>query len=232
MTASDQTFWDRDRFYVDPTKPIAMRQPSQEELDILTSQHPFLELACFKLDLSDVAVEDSLERGHHGVPAIIEDDNGWVIQYWPSGGDDGVPAIISVSCSKRWPHFVSDLTASESVEGLRTELSQDGTTKRQAFAAVFYAISTAMSNGWKEIHITDGYELPFFAWCLAEITGVSITGYNPTVRDHDRRDRIQSLFEDSGEPLAPSSTMSLSRGNRALEEDTHKQQVDPAPEED
>lgn len=74
-----------------------------------------------------------------------------------------------------------------------------GTIWRQAYDTVADMLALASRLGWDGVHVVDGHPLmKFAAWMHALDNGLMCTGFEPSERDQERRERIRrSEIEDA-----------------------------------
>ena len=74
-----------------------------------------------------------------------------------------------------------------------------GTIWKQAFDTVADMLALAHQLGWNGVHVVDGHPLmKWAAWMHALDNGLGLTGFEPTERDQERRERVKrSEVEDA-----------------------------------
>ncbi len=191
-----KNFWDQADMQGALTRPV-----SQEDIDMLRAQWPFLELISWRdavpTDEGDAPTLESLAipEGNQASPCLLHaEGSGWPIQYWVGNAD--------------YATTMSSSTGQHVFGGKDDAAQGQGTTSAQAFATAVAMIKLAKTQSWPGVQILSGSEnMAWAAWAACEAMNLPCMGYTPNPEAYARAERVQHLIDAQSMSAAPAKAM-------------------------
>lgn len=152
---------------------------------LLETKQSFLQIVAVIDDSIDPAtlseIDQKLDDGYYGYPALLELDSGWIAHYWPASSE--YPAAMCISAAA---NVVAPLAS-----------NGHGTLVAQAFDAAAQLVLLALSHKWSAIQIVGGSRLmQWAAWAVAEYHNLPCYGYEADASGRAKAERIQEIIAD------------------------------------
>lgn len=204
---SQKHFWD-----MADTQGALSRPVSQEDVAMLRSQWPFLELISWRQassedDGQDAAIELlTPPEGDQGAPCILHAKaSGWPIQYWLGNAD-----------------YASTMSSAGSGQlyGGQDGQGGTGTVAAQAFHTAKEMVQLAQAQQWPGVQILSGSEnMQWAAWAACEALGMPCVGFTPGPEAHARAERAKHLLGGQhAAQQAPSQSMGQGQGGASSDD--------------
>lgn len=178
---------------IDWTGPIR-----NEDILYLVNRYPFLQLIS-----QEPSFSDELQ------PKLIQANSGWIIHDYGDAMSSSPGELLYGDYSAAIKTLAKEEEEEEGGEGGgAADLSAGkGTILNQAYLTASQMMAIAIEKGWPGVEIVDGTELmKWAAWMTAEDNNFSLTGYEPSAADRERRLRIRKL---RGEIITPTAAPRL-----------------------
>lgn len=163
-----------------------------EDILYLINRYPFLQIIStepsFKVDIE---------------PKFIKANSGWLIHDYGDAMSSSPGELLYGNYSIPLKTLQKKAEEDEGGESGAGEFGK-GTILNQAFLTAQEMIAIAIEKGWPGIDLVDGTELmKWAAWMAAEDKNLTLSGFEPTQEDKEKRARIRKYLAEVTPTSAP-----------------------------
>lgn len=165
----------------------------REDVLYLLNRYPFLQIIS-----TEPAFDTEME------PKFVQANSGWTIHDYGDAMSASPGELLYSDYSQQLKTLEKkeDEDEGEGGKGGRGVIGK-GTIINQAFMTAQQMIAIAIEKGWPGVELVDGTELmKWAAWMAAEDNNLTLTGFEPSEADRERRVRIRKFLTEVIEPSA------------------------------